>query len=52
VGTLEERIDALLERKRNLADNVIGSGEDWLTELSTDKLRELFELSRDAVAED
>ena len=52
VGTLEERIDALLDRKRNLADNIIGTGESWLTELSTDALRDLFALSDDAVAED
>ncbi len=52
VGTLEERIDALLEQKRGLADNVVGSGEEWLTELSTEKLREILALSRDAVAED
>ena len=52
IGTLEERIDVLLEQKRNLADNVIGAGEEWLTELSTEGLRDLFELSRDAVAED
>jgi len=52
VGTLEERIDGMLERKRNLAEKIVGSGEAWLTELSTDALRDLFELSRDAVAED
>jgi SNF2 family DNA or RNA helicase len=52
IGTLEERIDALLERKRGLADNIVGSGEEWLTELSTEKLREVFELSREAVADD
>jgi SNF2 family DNA or RNA helicase len=52
IGTLEEKIDVLLEHKRNLADNVIGAGEDWLTELSTDGLRDLFALSREAVAED
>jgi len=52
IGTLEEKIDVLLEHKRNLADNVIGAGEEWLTELSTDGLRDLFALSREAVAED
>lgn len=52
IGTLEERIDALLEKKRGLADNIVGGGEEWLTELSTEKLREVFELSREAVAED
>ncbi|MFQ5461091.1 MAG: DEAD/DEAH box helicase [Phycisphaerae bacterium] len=51
VGTLEERIDALIERKRALAD-ILGTGEKWITELSTNSLREMFVLSRDAVAED
>ena len=52
LGTLEERIDAILEKKRNLADRVIGAGEEWLTELSTDALRGLFALSRDAITEE
>ena len=51
IGTLEEHIDALLEKKKNLADRIVGSGEQWLTELTTDKLREVLQLSRDAVAE-
>ncbi len=51
LGTLEERIDVLLEQKRHLADNIVGSGGDWLTELSTDQLRDLFTLSQEAVAE-
>ncbi|MBI2942526.1 MAG: DEAD/DEAH box helicase [Chloroflexi bacterium] len=51
VGTLEERIDELIESKRALAENVIGAGEGWLTELSTDELRDLFRLSQEAVAE-
>ena len=51
IGTLEERIDSLLERKRKLAENIVGGGENWLTELSTDQLRDLFALSRDAVAD-
>ncbi|MGP4019904.1 DEAD/DEAH box helicase [Saccharopolyspora sp. 5N708] len=44
-GTLEERIADLLERKRALADSVIGGGEAWLTELTDEALRELVELS-------
>jgi hypothetical protein len=43
-GTLEERIDALLQDKQKLAGLVVGSGEGWLTELSTEQLRELFRL--------
>jgi SNF2 family DNA or RNA helicase len=43
-GTLEERIAAVLETKRGLADAVVGSGEDWITELSDDQLAELVRL--------
>ena len=51
VGTLEERIDQVIEQKRELAERIVGSGESWLTELSTDELRELVALSTEAVAE-
>jgi len=47
-GTLEERIADLLERKRALADAVVGDGETWVTELDDDALAELVALSRDA----
>jgi SNF2 family DNA or RNA helicase len=43
-GTLEERVDELLTRKRALADAVLGRGEAALTELSDDELRELVAL--------
>jgi SNF2 family DNA or RNA helicase len=43
-GTLEERIDALIEEKRGLARQIVGSGEGWLTEMSTGELRELLAL--------
>ncbi len=46
-GTLEERITELLERKRALADAVVGSGEAWVTELDDDELRALVALSSD-----
>jgi SNF2 family DNA or RNA helicase len=52
VGTLEEKIDQMIERKRDLADRVIGTGEGWLTELSTEQLREVLVLSADAMMED
>jgi superfamily II DNA or RNA helicase len=44
-GTIEERIAELLDRKRALADAVIGTGEAWITELDDDELRELVALS-------
>jgi len=49
IGTLEERIDQMIERKKELADTVIGSGEGWITEMSTQRLRELFALGREAM---
>ncbi len=49
-GTLEERIDTLLSEKRALADAVVGTDESWLTELSTDELRELLRLDPSAHA--
>jgi hypothetical protein len=48
-GTLEERIDEMIEEKKALADLVVADGEGWLTELSTGDLRKVFELSADAV---
>ncbi|MEI6775346.1 MAG: SNF2-related protein, partial [Chloroflexales bacterium] len=47
-GTLEEKIDEMIEGKRALAAQVLGAGEAWLTELSTAQLRELVALRRDA----
>ncbi|MEN3538262.1 SNF2-related protein [Microbispora sp. ZYX-F-249] len=49
-GTLEERIDEMIERKKALADSVVGTGEDWIAGLSTAELRELFRLSPEAVS--
>ncbi|WP_434621611.1 DEAD/DEAH box helicase [Arthrobacter sp. A5] len=50
-GTLEERIDNMIEEKAALADLVVGDGEGWLTELSTASLRDLFALSKEAVGD-
>lgn len=48
-GTVEDKVDQLLEQKRKLASQVVGSGEQWITELGNDDLRALFALSSDAV---
>lgn len=47
LGTLEERIDEMLESKQQLSDNVISSSEGWITELSTEALKDLFTLRRE-----
>ena len=46
-GTIEERVAQLLQRKRALADAVLGGGEAALTELDDDELRDLVTLRRD-----
>ncbi len=48
-GTLEERIDLILEEKRLLAEQIIGTGEDWITNLSEKEIRELFELRTEVI---
>lgn len=50
-GTLEEKIDEIIERKVQVAENVVGTGEDWLTELSNDELKDLLALREEAVGE-
>jgi len=48
---MEEHIDQMIEQKKVLAESIVGAGENWLTELSTAQLKELFALSREAVVE-
>ena len=48
-GTLEEAIDTLIERKSDLSEAIVGAGETWITEMSTDELRALMMLRADAV---
>ena len=45
-GTLEERIDDMIDGKRALADAIVGAGEAWLTELSTDDLAKVLSWTR------
>ena len=51
-GTLEEHIDQMIEDKTELAEQIIGSGESWLTELSTGQLRDLLSLRSGAIADE
>jgi SNF2 family DNA or RNA helicase len=48
-GTFEEKIDEMIERKKAVAEHVVGTGEGWLTELSNEELREVLTLREDAV---
>jgi SNF2 family DNA or RNA helicase len=51
VGTVEERIDAMIEEKKALAERIVGTGEGWLTGLSTADLRDVLALSPEAVSQ-
>ncbi|MDF5739511.1 MULTISPECIES: DEAD/DEAH box helicase [unclassified Nostoc] len=51
-GTLEEKIHDMIESKKQLAEQVVGAGEEWLTEMDTDQLRNLLILDRSAVIDD
>jgi SNF2 family DNA or RNA helicase len=51
IGTLEERIDGMIEQKQEIAGAVVGSGESWITKLSNAELKELFALRQEALAE-
>ena len=51
VGTLEERIDTMIASKSELAELAVGTGENWVTEMSVEQLDELLRLDDDAVGE-
>jgi SNF2 family DNA or RNA helicase len=48
-GTIEERVNQMLEAKRDLAARIVGQGEQWITELDNEQLRELFSLAPNAL---
>ena len=46
-GTIEEKIDELLEEKKDLAEKIVTTtGESWITDLEGEKLKELLTLSK------
>jgi SNF2 family DNA or RNA helicase len=51
MGTMEERIDAMIEDKKRLSSLVVGTDESWLTELDNDTFKNLIALRRNAVVE-
>ena len=44
-GSIEEKVSMMIARKRRLADSVLGSSQEWITELDDDELTELVSLS-------
>jgi SNF2 family DNA or RNA helicase len=51
-GTLEERIHEIIESKKALSEQLVGTGENWLAEFDTEQLRTLLLLDRSAIIED
>jgi SNF2 family DNA or RNA helicase len=51
LGTLEERIDQMIEDKKKLAGAIVGADESWLTELDNDAFKQLIALNRTAILE-
>jgi SNF2 family DNA or RNA helicase len=52
LGTLEERIDQMIEDKQKMADSIIGNDESWLTKLDNQAFRELIALNKRSIMED
>ncbi|WP_280386849.1 DEAD/DEAH box helicase [Nocardia wallacei] len=51
VDTIEERIDDMISGKQELANLTVGTGENWITELSDDEIQRMFALGSEAVGE-
>ena len=51
-GTFEEKIDAMIERKKALAESIVGTSEAWITGMTTAQLRDLFALRRESIADE
>ncbi|MEO0755767.1 MAG: DEAD/DEAH box helicase [Cyanobacteria bacterium J06648_16] len=49
VGTIEERIDEMIEDKKKLAGAIVGADESWLTELDNESFKQLITLNKNAV---
>ncbi|MCZ6679915.1 MAG: DEAD/DEAH box helicase [Candidatus Poribacteria bacterium] len=52
LGTLEERIDQMIEDKKQLSETIIGNDESWLTELDNRAFGELIALNRASVLDE
>ncbi|WP_428356539.1 DEAD/DEAH box helicase [Methyloprofundus sp.] len=51
LGTLEERIDQMIEEKQKMADSIIGNDESWLTKLDNQAFKELIALNKNSIME-
>ncbi|MBK1646088.1 ATP-dependent helicase [Thiocapsa imhoffii] len=51
LGTLEERIDEMIEQKKAVAGAIVGQDESWLTQLDNERFKSLIRLNRNALVD-
>ena len=51
LGTLEERIDQMIDDKQKMADSIIGNDESWLTKLDNRAFKKLIALNKNSIME-
>ena len=44
--TFEEKINDILESKKKISEMTVATGENWITKMSDDELREVFTLGK------
>ena len=49
-GTLEEKIDAMIEDKRKMSSSIVGQDESWLTKIDNEAFKNLIALNQQAFA--
>ncbi|MEW6039526.1 MAG: DEAD/DEAH box helicase [Pseudomonadota bacterium] len=52
LGTLEERIDQMIEDKKRMAGAIVGSDESWLAQLDNEAFKKLIALNRTTILDD
>ena len=52
IGTLEERIDGMIEDKKKLSSTIIGADESWLAKLDNNAFKKLIALNKEAILEE
>jgi SNF2 family DNA or RNA helicase len=49
IGTVEDKIDALIEDKKRISSTIVGADESWLADLDNDTFKQLIALQQSAV---
>lgn len=49
MGTIEERIDQMLENKQKVSDMIVGNDESWISKLDARSFLKLIKLSKSSI---